>query len=562
MKINDVEKITGLTQKAIRLYESKGLISVIRDANGYRNYSDENVQDLKNIKLFRSIGASISDIKLYLFGVITIDELVDKCRREILKENGKNSEKYQLCESVARHHAPVELKSKESFTENEEIIKDARGRLAVGIDVGTTTVSAVVYDLDSCESLEAYSIPHNSRISSYPFSEQRVSLILEKAEKLLFHILDTYKRIVCIGITGQMHGIVYVDNKGQAVSELINWQDGRGDLSLGGGSACQQIEMLTGEKIHTGYGIATHYYNVKTDSVPKNAACFCSIMDLLAMKICGVEKPTTHKTIGASFGLFDTKNGDFMWEKLEILGIDKSFLPKICDDNYILGECRGIPVSLAIGDNQASFLGAVGVSDDALLVNIGTGSQVCAACDYQEVGGDVEIRPFIGDKYLICGSALCGGSAYAMVEEFFRGYLESIGIDAPLQYDTLNRLASEAHRRGEKGLDVDTRFLGKRGDSLARGAIREIDIHSFTPSALALGVLKGMCKELCQLYSTFDQKKARIVSSGGAVRKNALMQTLIEEMFGLPVTVSLALEEAALGAAIFSALAIKGDKQR
>ena len=51
MKINDVERITGLTQKAIRLYESKGLVNISRDENGYRNYSDEDIEDLKKIML-------------------------------------------------------------------------------------------------------------------------------------------------------------------------------------------------------------------------------------------------------------------------------------------------------------------------------------------------------------------------------------------------------------------------------------------------------------------------------------------------------------------------------
>jgi DNA-binding transcriptional MerR regulator len=56
MKINDVEKITGLTQKAIRLYESKGLINISRDANGYRNYSDKDVEALKNIRFSEASG--------------------------------------------------------------------------------------------------------------------------------------------------------------------------------------------------------------------------------------------------------------------------------------------------------------------------------------------------------------------------------------------------------------------------------------------------------------------------------------------------------------------------
>ena len=86
MKINDVEKITGLTQKAIRLYESKGLINISRDENGYRNYSNNDVEILQKIKHLRSAGISLSDIKLYIFGVMTLDEIIDKRKIEILKE--------------------------------------------------------------------------------------------------------------------------------------------------------------------------------------------------------------------------------------------------------------------------------------------------------------------------------------------------------------------------------------------------------------------------------------------------------------------------------------------
>ena len=88
MKINDVERKTGLTQKAIRLYERKGLINIARDENGYRNYSDDDIKLLRNIKVLRSVGISISDIKLYIYGVVRLDELIDKRKSEILKESG------------------------------------------------------------------------------------------------------------------------------------------------------------------------------------------------------------------------------------------------------------------------------------------------------------------------------------------------------------------------------------------------------------------------------------------------------------------------------------------
>ena len=229
------EKITGLTQKAIRLYEDRGLICVTRDDNGYRNYSDEDVETLKRIKLFRSIGVSVADIKLCLCGVISVDELMDKRKAEILKESGRNSESYRICEAILNKADPDSLKGAEIFTEGDKSTLTTHGALAVGVDIGTTTVSAVVYDLDNKEEIEAYSLPHNSYIFSDIRSEQSVSIIMEKSEKLLYHILETYQGIVSIGLSGQMHGIVYVDADGNSVSSLINWQDKRADQPTANG---------------------------------------------------------------------------------------------------------------------------------------------------------------------------------------------------------------------------------------------------------------------------------------------------------------------------------------
>lgn len=64
MKINDVEKLTGLTAKSIRYYESKGLITVQHNAeNGYRIYTEEDVLHLKRIKLLRYLDFSIEEIR-------------------------------------------------------------------------------------------------------------------------------------------------------------------------------------------------------------------------------------------------------------------------------------------------------------------------------------------------------------------------------------------------------------------------------------------------------------------------------------------------------------------
>jgi sedoheptulokinase len=354
-----------------------------------------------------------------------------------------------------------------------------------------------------------------------------------------------------------MHGIVYIDADGNAVSNLINWQDKRADQPLDNGkTACQMIFDITGEKISTGYGIATHYCNMLRGEVPKNATGFYSIMDLFCMKICKTNKVATHTSVASSFGLFDIEKGEFMYDKLSLLGIDKSFLPDVTADSVIIGKCREIPVSVPLGDNQASFLGSVSDNRESLLVNIGTGSQVSAVTDYREASGDIELRPFIEGKYLVCGSALCGGYAYSMLESFFRSYAISTGMNDASQYEIMNKLASQEYKKGKIPVDVDVSFLGKRSDPDHRGSINNIDRQNFTPSALVLGVLRGMCNELYELYEGFEEKKTNIVASGGGVRKNEVLKKLIADRFGASVSVNATNEEAATGAALFAAFVV------
>lgn len=63
MRSSEVQKQTGLTRKAIEYYELQGLLEPQRDENGYRNYSDADVQKLKRISLYRQLGLNLSEIK-------------------------------------------------------------------------------------------------------------------------------------------------------------------------------------------------------------------------------------------------------------------------------------------------------------------------------------------------------------------------------------------------------------------------------------------------------------------------------------------------------------------
>lgn len=66
MLLNDVIKEVGITKRAVKYYEEKGLLSVYKDNNGYRNYTQQDIETLKKITLYRKLGISIKDIQSLL----------------------------------------------------------------------------------------------------------------------------------------------------------------------------------------------------------------------------------------------------------------------------------------------------------------------------------------------------------------------------------------------------------------------------------------------------------------------------------------------------------------
>lgn len=116
----------------------------------------------------------------------------------------------------------------------------------------------------------------------------------------------------------------------------------------------------------------------------------------------------------------------------------------------------------------------------------------------------------------------------------------------------LNRLAAAGMH---DPLEVSTTFGGTRSDPGKRGSISGIGLANFTPSALAAGVLQGMAQELYQMYQSIEKTQIHtLAASGNAVRRNPVLVKLLEKVFGMPVMIPKEQEEAALGAAIFSAV--------
>ncbi len=400
----------------------------------------------------------------------------------------------------------------------------------LGLDLGTTTISAAV--LSENGDVVTKTVPNSYSLDDGDPTHrlQDADAIADAAASL---VRTLGEGVSAIGISTQMHGIVYVGADGRALSPLITWQDTRGE------SVCAEAKSLTGYDLHAGYGAATLLADTRAGKVPAGAAKICSIGDYVAMRLTGRKAPLTHATVAHSFGLYAD---GFDTAAAEKLGICASLFPEVTDVPSVVGYSDGVSVITALGDNQAAYRGA---AETGVLVNFGTGSQVSVLSDVPADAEGIEARPYIyPGKYLLSGSALCGGRAYAALERFFREYS---GGEA--QYDKLNALAAQSYAAGT-ALYVDTSFCGTRSDPDKRGSIVGISEESFTPGNLAAGVLCGMVREL---YGYFEKTGARadtVTASGNGVRRNPVLARIISDVFGVPVTVSPWLEEAALGAAL------------
>lgn len=101
MTIKEVEEQTGLTRSNIRFYEKEKLIEPSRnDKNGYRNYSEKDVENIKKIAYLRTLEISIEDIRNIISDKVSLAEIVKKQTTTIKTQiEGLNQAK-TMCERM------------------------------------------------------------------------------------------------------------------------------------------------------------------------------------------------------------------------------------------------------------------------------------------------------------------------------------------------------------------------------------------------------------------------------------------------------------------------------
>ena len=93
MKINEAAEQAGLSKRAVKYYEEQGLLHIRKDTNGYRNYTEEDINTLKEISAYRKLGIGISSIRTLLSGADTqLLEHIYEEKKALSLENQKELE--------------------------------------------------------------------------------------------------------------------------------------------------------------------------------------------------------------------------------------------------------------------------------------------------------------------------------------------------------------------------------------------------------------------------------------------------------------------------------------
>lgn len=464
--------------------------------------------------------------------------------------------------------------------------------LYVGLDVGTTTLSAVVLDADTGGLLARNTVGHAAYVPSGKAGRlERVELDLEKLRGLIVQVLaetvaamsTRREEVHGLGVTGQMHGLALLNPDTTPLRPAITWQDRRVEerlpgeeetylqrfISLSGGpSAFERMGCLPA----AGYLGPTLFWLRLHDQLPPWPAQVCFIPDAAVAFLTG-GTPCTDPTNGGSSGMFDIVSPGWHWPVIERLGLPREIFPQVRESGAQAGELlpaaaaktglrAGTPVFVALGDNQASFLGSVREPRDSLLINVGTGGQISVLLDtFQRLPG-LDTRYFPGGRYLVVGAGSFGGRTYRYLRDFFRqvGVAFFGGSGDEELYEKMTRLAA-AVPPGSDGLDCCPVFTGTRIDSSARGRFSGISPQNLTPGHLGRALLEGLAKGFLSLYNQMRPlvgERAYMVGAGNGLRRNCLLAETLARTFGVPLHITAQEEEAAMGAALLAAVGSGG----
>ncbi|MDR7416873.1 MAG: xylulokinase [Armatimonadota bacterium] len=441
----------------------------------------------------------------------------------------------------------------------------------LGIDVGTTGAKAVLVDgqgrvLASATHDYPLSVPRPG------WSEQEPQAWWEATVLSIRAVLAAQDvQVDGVGLTGQMHGLVALDPKGEVLRPAILWNDQRTAEEVAWITervGPQRVLELTGNPVLTGFTAPKICWVRRHEpQVYRRIAHVLLPKDYVRYRLTGTLATDVADASGTS--LFDVRGRRWSDEMLSALEIPRSWLPDVFESPEVVGRVSeaaagltglraGVPVVAGAGDQAAQAVGAGIVRSGLLSVTIGTSGVVFAHLDAVQVDPLGRTHTFchaVPGKWHVMGVMLAAGGS-------LRWLREGLGIPdwhraGGDPYALMTEEAAEVPP-GSEGLLFLPYLSGERtphADPFARGAFVGLTLRHrrahFVRSVLE-GVAFGL-RDSLEILRTMGLAPTQVRVSGGGAR-SALWRQILADVFGTELVTVEVTEGAAYGAALLAAV--------
>ena len=438
----------------------------------------------------------------------------------------------------------------------------------LGIDVSTTATKAVLIDEAGVvrgvgASEYGFDVPHPL------WSEQDPQLWWDGAVSAIRSVLASAgvpgDDVVAIGLTGQMHGLVMLDERNDVLRPAILWNDQRT------AAECDKIRdtigrerliAITGNDALTGFTAPKIVWvRDHEPDVWRRVAHILLPKDLVRLRLTGDH--AIDKADGAGTILFDLAARDWSGEVVDELGIDPRWLPETFEGPEVTGVVTeaaaestglrpGTPVVAGGGDQAANAVGLGAVEPGTPALSLGTSGVVFAPTDRPIVEPGGRVHAFChsvpGRWHLMSVMLSAAGS--------LRWFRDTVAPGA--SYGDLTDAAGDVPA-GSDGLWFLPYLSGERSphpDPLARGAFVGLTVgheRRHLTRAVLEGVAFGLRDGLDLMVAAGMPVPSMIRASGGGTASRVWRQILADVLEAEIATVATT-EGAAYGAGVLAAV--------
>lgn len=353
-----------------------------------------------------------------------------------------------------------------------------------------------------------------------------------------------------VGIAGQMHGLVLVDDEGLPCRPALLWPDRRAQPELALWhelSASQRLRLAN--PITAGMaGPLLKWVQRHEPDTFQRARLALQPKDYLRSRLGGAlvsERSDSSATL-----LWDVPADTWAWDVVEDLGLEAQLLPEIVAPHWVVGEARlpGAPALVAgAGDTPAALLGAGGLSSGEVQINLGTGAQILIGIEAPEPVPDPAWHLYAdaNDGWYGMVGLQNAGLALNKAREW-------LGVRWP---DFFSLAASAP--AGAGGVSVLPFLTGERGGVAAPdswGAWLGLS-EATTSTHLARAAIEGMLFAVRRGVELLAGKPERVRVSGGGVREEFVAQ-MLADVLDAEVRVIPERSASAVGAAMLAATGV------